>query len=136
LQFSIPFFTKLLDKGNFTVAAMESMLQGCFDNMDGENAGVGHPDWWKRGSKASGMNAAAINVVSAEMAKALHKTSHEHGGAPDMTIEKLVPVPTKAGDLQTQQLKVRSGGGGLLRAHDIRECGALHRPGVERSKDA
>ncbi len=44
-------------------------------NMDGENAGVGHPDWWKRGSKASGMNAAAINVVSAEMAKALHKTS-------------------------------------------------------------
>ena len=74
-KFSIPFFTKLLDRGNFTVPTMENMLRGCFENMDGENAGVGHPDWWKRGSKASGMNAAAINVVSSEMAKALHKTS-------------------------------------------------------------
>ena len=74
-KFSIPFFTKLLDRGNFTVPTMENMLRGCFENMDGENAGVGHPDWWKRGSNASRMNAAAINVVSSEMAKALHKTS-------------------------------------------------------------
>jgi len=74
-KFSIPFFTKLQDKGNFTVAAMEAMLRECFENMDGENAGVGHPEWWKRGSKASGMNAAAINVVSSEMSKALHKSS-------------------------------------------------------------
>jgi DGQHR domain-containing protein len=74
-KFSIPFFTKLQDKGNFTVAAMETMLRECFENMDGENAGVGHPDWWKRGSKASGLNAAAINVVSSEMSKALHKSS-------------------------------------------------------------
>ena len=74
-KFSIPFFTKLLDRGNFTVSVMENMLRGCFENMDGENAGVGHPDWWKRGNKASGINAAAINVVSSEMAKALYKTS-------------------------------------------------------------
>lgn len=74
-KFSIPFFTKLQDKGNFTAAAMESLLRECFNNMDGDNAGVGHPEWWKRGSQASRMNAAAINVVSSDMAKALHKSS-------------------------------------------------------------
>lgn len=74
-KFSIPFFTKLQNKGNFTVGAMETMLRECFENMDGDYAGVGHPDWWKRGSKASGMNAAAINAVSSEMSKALHKSS-------------------------------------------------------------
>lgn len=74
-RFSIPFFIKLQDKGNFTVGAMKAMLKECFENMDGEYAGVGHPDWWRRGSTASGLNAAAINNVAQEMSKALHKSS-------------------------------------------------------------
>jgi DGQHR domain-containing protein len=74
-KFSIPFFGKLQEHGKFTVAAMKSVLSSCFENVEGDYAGVGHPDWWAKGSKASFLNAGAINVVSQEMAKALHKLS-------------------------------------------------------------
>ncbi len=66
---------KLQDRGNFTVSSMTEVLNSCFENMDGEYAGVGHPEWWAKGSKASFLNAGAINVVSQEMSKALHKVS-------------------------------------------------------------
>lgn len=78
-KFSIPFFIKLQDRGNFTVSTMKDLLRSCFDNVEGEYAGVGHPDWWAKGGKSSFLNAGAINVVSQEMAKALHKSSA--GGA-------------------------------------------------------
>jgi DGQHR domain-containing protein len=74
-KFSIPFFTKLQDRGNFTVPTMEKLLASCFENVEGDYAGVGHPDWWSKGSKASFLNSGAINVVSQEMSKALHKVS-------------------------------------------------------------
>ncbi|WFU56837.1 DGQHR domain-containing protein [Bradyrhizobium pachyrhizi] len=74
-KFSIPFFMKLLDRGSFTVPTMEKLLGDCFENVEGDYAGVGHPDWWSKGSKASFLNAGAINVVSQEMSKALHKVS-------------------------------------------------------------
>lgn len=74
-KFSIPFFMKLQDKGNFTVSTMKEMLTSCFENVEGEYAGVGHPEWWAKGSKASFLNAGAINVVSQEMSTALHKIS-------------------------------------------------------------
>lgn len=74
-KFSIPFFIKLQDKNSFTVSTMESLLRSCFENVEGDYAGVGHPEWWAKGGKSSFLNAGAINVVSQEMAKALHKTS-------------------------------------------------------------
>lgn len=74
-KFSIPFFIKLQDRGSFTTSTMESLLRSCFENVEGEYAGVGHSDWWAKGGKASFLNAGAINVVSQEMAKALHKSS-------------------------------------------------------------
>lgn len=74
-KFSIPFFVKLQDRGIFTVASMSSLLRDCLDNVEGDYAGVGHADWWKKGGKASYLNAGAINVVSQEMARALHKAS-------------------------------------------------------------
>ena len=74
-KFSIPFFTKLQDKGSFTVPTMEKMLTSCFENVEGDYAGVGHPDWWATGSSASFLNSGAINVVSQELSKALHKIS-------------------------------------------------------------
>ncbi|MFT3939744.1 DGQHR domain-containing protein [Rhodopseudomonas sp.] len=74
-KFSIPFFTKLLDRKSFTVATMEQLLASCFENVEGDYAGVGHPDWWEKGAKASFLNAGAINVVSQELSKALHKAS-------------------------------------------------------------
>lgn len=78
-KFSIPFFIKLQDRGSFTTSTMEALLRSCFDNVEGEYAGVGHPDWWAKGGKSSFLNAGAINVVSQEMTKALHKSSA--GGA-------------------------------------------------------
>ena len=74
-MFSIPFFTKLQERGKFTVSVMKEMLASCFENVEGEYAGVGHPEWWAKGGKASFLNAGAINVVSQEMSKALHKLS-------------------------------------------------------------
>lgn len=74
-KFSIPFFMKLQDRGSFTVSTMETLLRSCFDNVEGDYAGVGHPDWWAKGGKASFLNAGAINVISHEMSKALHKAS-------------------------------------------------------------
>jgi DGQHR domain-containing protein len=74
-KFSIPFFTKLQDRGDFKVTTMEKLLTSCFENVEGEYAGVGHPEWWAKGSNASFLNAGAINVVSQELSKALHKAS-------------------------------------------------------------
>ena len=74
-KFSIPFFMKLQDRGSFTVNSMESLLRPCLENVEGDYAGVGHPDWWAKGGKASFLNAGAINVVSQDLAKALHKAS-------------------------------------------------------------
>ena len=74
-RFSIPFFMKLQDRGNFTVATMEKLLKECFENVEGDYAGVGHPDWWKTGGHAGRLNAGAIGVVNQEMTKALHKVS-------------------------------------------------------------
>ncbi len=74
-KFSIPFFAKLQEQGKFTVPVMKSMLSACFANVEGDYAGVGHSEWWTKGGKASFLNAGAINVVSQEMSKALHKLS-------------------------------------------------------------
>lgn len=74
-KFSIPFFTKLQDTGKYTVAAMDALLERCLENVEGEYAGVGHPDWWKKGGQGSGLNAGAINQVFHAMTKALHATS-------------------------------------------------------------
>jgi len=54
---------------------MDKLLRSCLANVEGEYAGVGHPEWWKKGGKASFLNAGAINVVSQELSKALHKAS-------------------------------------------------------------
>jgi DGQHR domain-containing protein len=74
-KFSIPFFMKLLDKGSFTVKTMDDLLKSCLENVEGDYAGVGHPEWWAKGGKASFLNAGAINVVSQEMSKALLRAS-------------------------------------------------------------
>ena len=75
-QFSIPFFTKLQDQGNFTVPTMQKLLKECFENVEGDYAGVGHPDWWKTGGQAGRLNAGALAIVCQEMTKALHKVSN------------------------------------------------------------
>lgn len=74
-KFSIPFFVNLQDKGNFSQSRMRDLLRETFENVEGEYAGLGHPDWWAKGGKASFLNAGAINVASQDLSKALHKTA-------------------------------------------------------------
>ena len=74
-KFSIPFFTKLQNRGSFTVSTMEKLLKDCLENVEGDYAGVGHPDWWKRGGQAGRLNSGALNIVCQEMTKALHKAT-------------------------------------------------------------
>ena len=74
-KFSIPFFTKLQDRGSFTVSTMDKLLKSCLENVEGEYAGVGHPDWWTTGGQAGRLNSGALNLVSQAMSKALHKAS-------------------------------------------------------------
>jgi DGQHR domain-containing protein len=72
-KFSIPFFMKLQNSANFTVGAMEKLLRECFENVEGDYAGVGHPEWWKTGSQAGRLNSGALNLVSQELTRALHR---------------------------------------------------------------
>ena len=74
-RFSIPLFIKLQEDRRFTVDTIKDVLRDCFKNVEGEYAGVGHPQWWARGRMASGLNVAAIGRVVQEMTKALHKPS-------------------------------------------------------------
>jgi DGQHR domain-containing protein len=74
-QFSIPFFMKLQTSGNYQVDTMVEMLKVCFDNLEGEYAGVGHPEWWRRGGQAGGLNAGALRKVAHEMTRALNSAS-------------------------------------------------------------
>ncbi|MEX0955028.1 MAG: DGQHR domain-containing protein [Rhizobiaceae bacterium] len=74
-QFSIPFFMKLQTGGNYQVGTMESLLQACFDNLEGEYAGVGHPEWWRTGGQAGRLNSGALRLVAQEMTRALNSAS-------------------------------------------------------------
>jgi DGQHR domain-containing protein len=74
-KFSIPFFMKLQDRGSFTVSTMDKLLKSCLENVEGDYAGVGHPDWWATGGQAGRLNAGALNIVAQEMSKALHKAT-------------------------------------------------------------
>src|SRR5262249_31929011 len=74
-KFSIPFFVKLQDRGNFTVPTMQKLLLECFDKMEGDYAGAGHPEWWKTGGQAGRLNAGALTKVCQDMTTALHRTT-------------------------------------------------------------
>lgn len=77
-KFSIPFFSKMINMPNFKVSTMETVLSQTFDNMEGDYAGVGHTEFWVKGGKASFLNSGAINVISNDMVKALHKSNQQN----------------------------------------------------------
>jgi len=80
-KFSIPFFQKLMaaDPTAFQVDRIKNELQGCFESMDGEYAGVGHPEWWHKGGVAGGMNSGALTKVVQAMAQALNRQNMTSG---------------------------------------------------------
>ena len=74
-RFSVPFFNKIINMPDFKVLTMQTILEQAFDEMEGDYAGVGHTDFWTKGSTASFLNSGALNVINSEMVKALHKTN-------------------------------------------------------------
>ena len=76
-KFSVPFFNKMINMPDFKVATMETLLNQTFDNMEGDYAGVGHTEFWVKGGKASFLNSGAINLISNDMVKALHKANFQ-----------------------------------------------------------
>ena len=77
-RFSTPLFIRLADRGSYTVDSFQNALQKTFDNMEGEYAGVGHPEGWSKGGKAGLLNNAAIFSLVKELATALHKSTMSH----------------------------------------------------------
>ncbi len=75
-KFSIPFFMKLQVNGSFTIASQTALLKTCFENAEGEFAGVGHPEWWASGSTAGGLNAGALNKVAGALGVALNQSTN------------------------------------------------------------
>jgi len=76
-KFSVPFFNKMINMPDFKVATMETLLNQTFENMEGDYAGVGHTEFWVKGGKASFLNSGAINLISNDMVKALHKANFQ-----------------------------------------------------------
>jgi hypothetical protein len=74
-RFCVPFFLKMMNMNDFKVQTMQVLIEQVFENVEGDAAGVGHTDFWIKGSTASGLNAGALSKISNEMVKALHKTS-------------------------------------------------------------
>lgn len=74
-KFSSQFFYSLQNLNDFKVDTMKRFLHDAFENLEGEYAGVGHPDWWMSGTgAASSLNSAAISKVHHELARALTKS--------------------------------------------------------------
>ena len=75
-RFSGPFFLYLANWKDYTSGAMEKALRETFDNLDGDNAGVGHPDWWLSSTGVAGnLNSSALTKINSELVTALHKPS-------------------------------------------------------------
>jgi DGQHR domain-containing protein len=74
-KFAVPFFNKMLNMPDFKVSTMQALLGTTFEEVEGEYAGVGHTDFWVKGGTASFLNSGALNVINAELVKALHKTN-------------------------------------------------------------
>lgn len=79
-RFCVPFFNRMINMSDFRVATMQNLLEEVFENVEGDAVGVGHTDFWIKGSTASGLNAGALSKINTEMVKALHKSSQHRIG--------------------------------------------------------
>jgi len=74
-KFCVPFFNKMVNMPDYKVLTMQTLLEQVFENMEGDGVGVGHTEFWVKGSNASGLNTAALSKINTEMVRALHKSS-------------------------------------------------------------
>jgi hypothetical protein len=61
-------FVHLANIKRFKVEDIEQLLKRAFENLPTEYVGVSSPAFWKRGSTASGLNAAAVRKYAAAIA--------------------------------------------------------------------
>ncbi len=75
-QFSGLFFVYLANWKDYTTPAIEKALRETFSKIDGDNAGVGHPEWWLSSTGVAGnLNSYALTKIKNELVTALHKSS-------------------------------------------------------------
>lgn len=74
-KFCVPFFNKMVNMPDYKVSTMQILLEKVFDNIEGDGTGVGHPAFWVKGGKASGLNTGALSKINTEMVKALYQSS-------------------------------------------------------------
>lgn len=73
-RFSTPFFLYLANFNTYTMEKMEEVLSQTFENLDGDNAGVGHSAWWLSGTGFAGsINSSALAKINSELVTALNK---------------------------------------------------------------
>ena len=66
-----PVFNEALTAQNFKVDFLRSVLKRGLENLPNDLLPIQHPDWWKRGQGASGINKARVRHIAAEIQKAL-----------------------------------------------------------------
>lgn len=71
-KFSHSFFVYMQNQPDFKSETMQRVLRETFNNVTGEHAGIGHPDYWRVGGRASGMNAGALTKVVGSLSEAMH----------------------------------------------------------------
>ena len=75
-------FTHLAARRDFTKESVKGLLERGFKNLPDENIAMSHPEWWHRGSVASGINSAAVRKLANLLSDAIN--------APDEAIDVAV----------------------------------------------
>ena len=65
-------FTHLATRNDFTKGAIRELLRKGFQNLPDENIAMFHPEWWQRGSVASGLNSSAVRKIATSLSHALN----------------------------------------------------------------
>lgn len=74
-------FLHLANARDFKTEAVETVLRRAFDNLPVEYIGVSTPEFWKRGSTASGLNQAAIRKYATALSAAVNSQPGSEGYA-------------------------------------------------------
>lgn len=77
-MFGVPFMNKLVNSPDFKVSTMQKLLEDIFENATDEATGIGYEDFWKKGGKAGGFNATALNKICANLVKTMSSLSMQY----------------------------------------------------------
>ena len=74
-MFGVPFMSRLVNSTDFTVKTMQKLLEDIFENASEEALGIGYEDFWRKGGKAGGFNATALNKICTNLVKTMSSLS-------------------------------------------------------------